>query len=303
MPQLDFDPFLLLDSVLLPIALGLIMFGIGLGLRPDDFRRVINGRRAFVIGMGSMLVFVPGVGIALALAFGPTPELTIGLILLATCPSGILSNALTDIAEGDIALSVSISTGLSLTYLVSLPIVLSFLASGDLVSGSGAGPPFGPTMLKIVLFTLVPVSLGMLARALFPSLADRPRTAIKRAATAFLMGLFVLLMLREREVLADAFGTLFALIIAMNVANLVIAFTVSWLGRLRRDERTAITIEHLMRQEGTAIFVAVTLLGSPAMAVPMIVNTLIGMAATAIVIARFCYANRASGSALAGQAR
>jgi BASS family bile acid:Na+ symporter len=91
------------DGYLLPGSLWLVMFTIGLGLRFGDFASILSGRRAFILGVLSMLVLVPSVGTLLAVLFAPTPELMVGFILLATTPGGILSNLITDV-EHDLRL-------------------------------------------------------------------------------------------------------------------------------------------------------------------------------------------------------
>jgi len=103
------------DPTLLPASLWLVMFSMGLSLAPHDFRRIIGKNRAFVVGVGSMLLVAPAVGVALAFGVAPSQALTMGFILLATCPGGLLSNLVTDLAGGDLALSVCLSLFTSAT--------------------------------------------------------------------------------------------------------------------------------------------------------------------------------------------
>lgn len=124
MPIASSGPTALVDDVLFPITLAVVMFGVGLGLQVDDFRRILFKRRAFCVGMASMLLIVPAAGISLALLLGPSPALTIGLNLLASCPSGILSNAVADLAKCDDAPSVSMTICLSLIYLFILSMII-----------------------------------------------------------------------------------------------------------------------------------------------------------------------------------
>lgn len=285
LPIIDSSQFFgLVDGVFLPVALALVMFGVGLSLQPQNFGRVLRARRAFLIGLGSMLFLVPTTGIAIAFMFGPTPALTMGLVLLATCPSGILSNVLTDIAKGDVALSISLSATLSLSYVVTLPIILHVVTSGGELSGLLSDIPFGISLLKIIGLMLAPVIFGMGLRGLGPMRARMWSNAIKRLGAFALLLIFGLIAWREQEALQTAFGSLLIIIVTMNLINIGIATVMSRLGRLTRKERIAVSIEHLMRQEGTATFVAVTLLGSTEMAIPMIVNTLVGMLASAVLV-------------------
>lgn len=268
----------------MPVSLAFVMFAVGLGLRPQSFSRVFRAPKAFLIGLGSMVLLVPAIGILIAVTFGPTATLTIGLVLLATCPSGILSNVLTDLAKGDVALSISLSAALSLSYVITLPIILPLEGNGEELSGLIGDIPLRTSLFKVIGLTLAPVVLGMGLRKLAPIRARTWGNVVKRLGTFALLVMFALIAWREQETLRTALGPLLIIIVMMNLINVGIATVLSRLGRLTREERIAISIEHVMRQEGTAIFVAVTLLGSTQMAIPMVVNTVVGMLASAVLV-------------------
>jgi BASS family bile acid:Na+ symporter len=265
-------------DVLLPIALWLVMFSVGTGLHPQDFRRTLSSRKAFLAGMGSMLVLVPLAGVTLAALFAPTPALVVGLILLATTPSGILSNLMTDIAGGDVALSVSISLALSVIYVFTLPFISQFALLFAFGKSLAIAIPLWSSLSHILMVTLIPIAVGMGAGRLAPSLASRFGPRIKSAATAVLVVVFALIVAQQFAVLKASFGRLMLIVIAMNLSAVALALLVSRLARLTRKETIAVSVEHMIRQEGTAIFVAVTLLHRDDMSIPMIINTFFGMA-------------------------
>jgi bile acid:Na+ symporter, BASS family len=262
----------------LPASLWAVMLSMGMRLILADFRGIVSNRRAFLVGTGSMLVLVPGCGIALGTAFAPTPVLAVGLILLATTPSGILSNLLTDIAGGEVALSISISLVLSLIYVFTLPFIAHFALQYVLGQSASIAIPLADSMGHILTITLIPVALGMIVRGFRPALAEAAAPVVKKAATTLLVVLFGMIIVQQRQTLRSAFGPLLAVVLAMNVGNAVIAQVVSSVARVRRAERIAISIEHLIRQEATAIYVAVALLHRNDMSLPMILNTFAGMA-------------------------
>jgi BASS family bile acid:Na+ symporter len=262
----------------LPASLWAVMLAMGMGLSVADFRGIVSNRRAFLVGVGSMLVLVPACGIALGTAFAPTPVLAVGLILLATTPSGILSNLLTDIAGGEVALSISISLLLSLVYVFTLPFIAHFALEHALGESASIAIPLADSMGHILTITLIPVLLGMFLRAFRPAIAAVAAPIIKRAATTLLVVLFGMIIVQQMDTLRSAFGPLLAIVLAMNVVNAVIAQIVSSVARVRRAERIAISVEHLIRQEATAIYVAVSLLHRNDMSLPMILNTFVGMA-------------------------
>jgi BASS family bile acid:Na+ symporter len=273
------------DSTLLPIALWAVMFAIGAGLKPSDFLRALSGRRAFLLGLASMLILVPAAGSTLAVLFAPTPALMVGLILLATTPSGILSNLLTDIAGGDVALSVSISLTLSLIYVFTLPLIARFA----LIHAFGAAAPVQIPLLDslshILMVTLIPIACGMIVGRVVPALAARWAPGIKTVATVVLVIVFLMITVQQFGVLKASFGALMAIVVGMNLSAIVLALLVSRLGRLTRKETIAVSVEHMIRQEGTAIFVAVTLLHREDMSMPMIINTFLGMACCLVFVA------------------
>jgi bile acid:Na+ symporter, BASS family len=268
----------LADGFLLPGALWLVMFTIGLGLRFGDFANILSGRRAFFLGLLSMLVVVPACGSLLAVLFAPTPELMVGFILLATTPGGILSNLITDIAKGDVALSVSLTLTLSTIYVFSLPFIAHFALLFAFRQAVPIDIPFGSSLSHILLVTLLPILCGIIAARLAPRACALLGPPIKKVATTALVIIFVMITVQQWAVLRASFGTLLAMVVAMNLTAITLALTISKLGRLTRGETIAIAVEHLIRQEGTAIFVAVTLLHRHDMSLPMIINTFIGMA-------------------------
>ena len=165
------------DSYLLPWSLWLVMFTIGTGLKLRDFATILSGRRAFFLGLFSMLVLVPLCGTLLATLFAPTPELLVGLILLATTPGGILSNLITDIAKGDVALSVSLTLALSTIYVFTLPFIAHFALLFAFRKSQPIDIPFESSITHIMMVTLIPISCGMLAARLRPRWCAAPRPA------------------------------------------------------------------------------------------------------------------------------
>jgi BASS family bile acid:Na+ symporter len=268
----------LADGYLLPGSLWLVMFTIGLGLRVGDFAGVLSGRRAYFLGLLSMLVVVPLCGTLLGVLFAPTPELMVGFILLATTPGGILSNLITDIAKGDVALSVSLTLTLSTIYIFTLPFIAHFALLLAFHQTQPIDIPFGSSLSHILMVTLLPISCGMIAARLAPSWCALLGSPVKKVATTALVIIFLMITVQQWAVLRASFGTLLAIVVAMNLTAITLAVAISKIGRLTRAETTAIAVEHMIRQEGTAIFVAVTLLHRHDMSLPMIINTFIGMA-------------------------
>lgn len=268
----------LLDDVLLPGSLWAIMFAMGLSLTIDDFRRVFVNRRGLLVGVLNMLIVPPVIGVTIALLFAPTPALAVGFILLATCPGGMLSNLMTDLARGDLALSIALTLIVSLIYIVIIPFYAYFALLHFMGVEQQIEVPFASFVGGIIAITLVPAGLGLLVRMWKPQLALKAKDRIKTVATAVLVGAFVVILVGQVPVLRQNFWVLFWMTLAMNVLVVAAVLGVTHLCRLNRGERIAVCIEHMIRQEGTAIFIAVTLVGSREMSLPMIMNTPVALA-------------------------
>lgn len=262
-----------IDNILLPGSLWLIMFSMGLSLTVDDFRRIATNRRALVVGIGSMLIVPPLIGLALVSLFAPTPALAVGFILLATCPGGMLSNLMTDLAKGDLALSLSLSILVSMIYIVIIPFYAHFVLVYFMGVEEQVSVPLFDFIWKIFSITLIPAAMGLLLRTFKPNFAIGIKKSVKLAGTSILVVAFGFILFDQIPVLLEHFGSLFGITLGMNVLNLAVALTLCTMFSLVPQERVAIGIEHMIRQEGTAIYIAVTIVGSREMALPMIMNT------------------------------
>jgi len=267
----------LIETVLLPGSLWFIMYSMGLSLTPGDFRRVLLNRGALIVGICSMMIALPLIGVAIAFAAAPSPALAVGFVLLATCPGGMLSNLMTDYAGGDLALSLSLSVIVSLVYLVVIPFYAYGAVSWFMGSSTAIDVPFLESVVRVVSITLVPVSLGIVTRRYRRELAMTVKPYIKNGATLVLVIAFGFIVVDQIETLRRTFGTLLIMVIAMNALALVVASALCALNRLSLFETKAVCIEHMIRQEGTAIYIAVSVIGVREMSLPMIVNTPVGL--------------------------
>lgn len=263
----------IIDSILLSGSLWLIMFSMGLSLTIDDFRRIISNRRAFIVGLISMLLIPPLIGTTMSVLFAPTPALTVGFILLATCPGGMLSNLMTDLAKGDLALSLSLSVVVSMIYIVVVPFYAHFALLYFMGVEEQIDIPLIGFIWKVFSITLIPASLGVLARALKPDIAIKAKGIAKIVGTLVLVVAFGFILVDQIPVLRQNFISLFGITLAMNVLTLGAAILLSKVMTLTHKETTAVCIEHMIRQEGTAIYIAVTIIGVREMSLPMIMNT------------------------------
>jgi BASS family bile acid:Na+ symporter len=219
----------------------------------------------------------PLVGIVIATKYAPTPELAVGFVLLATCPGGMLSNLMTDLSKGDLALSMSFTIAVSCIYIFMVPFYAHFALLHFMGQTRQIDVPLLGFIGSIFSMTLVPVTIGMLARRFKPQLALKLRGYIKIVAMIVLVGAFITILVDQVEVLRQNAALLFWMTLACNLIVLTAAFLLSKLARLNAPQTSALCIEHLIRQEGTAIYIAVAIVGSREMSLPMIMNTPIGL--------------------------
>lgn len=173
-------------SYAVTVFLGLLMFGMGLGLTVGDFRRVVVLPRAALAGVAGQLLLLPLLGLALAWVLPLRPELKIGVVLIALCPGGALSNLFSYLARADLALSVTLTCISSLVTVFSIPILLNLALLLFAGAGSELLLPLLDTMAHIMMITVIPVSAGMLVRARWPRLAEAGQRWVKIGSAAFL---------------------------------------------------------------------------------------------------------------------
>ena len=279
------DVMALLGDWFLPGSLVAIMVSMGLSLTANDFRQVFRNKRALVLGVCSMLVVPPLIGVTMALTVAPSPALAVGFVLLATTPGGMLSNLFTDMAKGDLALSMSMTLVISMIYIMVVPFYAHFALLHFMGLDAEVNIPLGQFFWDIFSITLLPVALGFAVRAWRPQLALRLKPYVKNTATIVLFGSFGLILFDQLPVLRKNLGALFWITVAINLAVVLVVMAIVRFAGLSRRENTAIGIEHLMRQEGTAIFIAVSIVGNNEMSLPMIMNTPVAFCFVLIFVA------------------
>src|SRR5438105_6155932 len=159
-----------LTAVLLPVALGIIMLGLGLSLTIADFKRVVVYPKAVLVGLACQMLVLPVACFALARAFGLPPELAVGLMLLAASPGGATANLYSHLARGDVALNITLTAVNSVLSLFTLPFIVNFALQAFMGAGKVIPLQFDK-VLQVFAIVLVPVAIGMTIHARKPGLA------------------------------------------------------------------------------------------------------------------------------------
>jgi BASS family bile acid:Na+ symporter len=246
-------------SLFLPLALGIVMIGLGLHLTLADFRRVLTAPRAVVVALGTQTVLLPPLAFALAIGFDLPPELGLGLVVLAASPGGVTANLFSHLARGDVALNISLTAINSLLALVTLPIWVA-LGLAWLMASDQAVPPPTRKIIEVGVLVVVPVLIGMGLRAWRPLLAQKLDKPVRIASTLFLALLIGAAVVLEYETLATYAAVVGAAVLLFNLASLLAGYAVARAVRLGVPQATAIAFEIGIHNGTLAIFVALHVL-------------------------------------------
>lgn len=249
----------MLLTVFLPLSLAVIMFSLGLGLTLDDFRAVARAPGAFLLGVLNQMVLLPLVGYAVAVASGLSPELAVGIMILAFSPGGVTSNILTRMVGGDMALSISLTAVVSLVSLLTVPVLVG-VALGALM-GTEA-PEFSILNMGVSVFLIVtvPVLLGMLLRGRGPGLAGSLERVTSPLSTALFVVIVIGALASNWAVFVENLPRLGPSLVALNVAMLAIGYGTARLARLVEARAACISIETGIQNATLGITVGALLL-------------------------------------------
>ena len=255
---------------LLPLALAYIMFTLGTGLKPSDFKVIAKYPKAFIVGLINQVIFVPLVALVVVLLMSPPAEIAFGIMLISFCPGGVTSNMLTYYAKGNVALSVALTGVVSLLSVVTLPILIT-LAFNHFMKDQAGSISAVKIGLVMFLLTTLPVTLGMLARYKFTDFMVRRSSILNGLASVFFVLIVLAAIATNWQLLQEqlaAIGLELALIIViLFVVSIVTAkvFKLSWF-----DTKT-IAIETSIQNSTTAITLAPIIMGVttlPSIALP-----------------------------------
>jgi bile acid:Na+ symporter, BASS family len=263
-----------LTIILLPIALGVIMLGLGLSLTLDDFKRVITYPRAVIVGLACQMLVLPAVCFVICRVFALPPELAVGMMLLSASPGGAVANLFSHLAKGDVALNVTLTAVNSVLCAFTLPAIVSLSMTYFLGAGKEIPLQFDK-MAQVFAVVLVPVGLGMLVRARRRALADRLERPMKLASALFLAAIVIAAIIQERENIVAFLRQVGLAALLFNVTSMLVGYFLPRLARLPVRQAIATGMEIGIHNVTLAIAVAGNVLGSPAMTIPPAVYSVI----------------------------
>lgn len=275
-----------LTAIFLPLALGIIMLGMGMTLTINDFKKVAIYPKAAIIGLISQLILLPLVGFGLAALLLTTPELAVGLILISLCPGGATSNLIAHLAKADLALSISLTAISSVITNFSIPILLNLALLHYMTGEQAISLPFFKTFIQIFLVTIFPVAIGMIIKQKKPNFALKSEKAMNIISTLFFILILLAAILKERENIIPYFEQAGIAAIILNLTALLMGFIIGKLFGLNKRQRSSIAIETGIQNGTLAIALALSpaILNNTQMAVPAAIYSLLMFVTAAVVI-------------------
>lgn len=266
----------ILTAVLMPLSLAVITLGLGLSLTIADFKRILVYPRAVVIGLLCQTILLPAAGFFIARGFNLSPELAVGLMLLAASPGGPSANLFSHLARGDVALNITLTAVNAVLSLLTLPLIVNASLAYFMTADRAVSMQLGK-VAQVVVIVLVPVATGMLLRARRASLAKRMERPVKIISASFLIVVIAAAMLKERANLVSAFQQVGLAALTFNLISMAVGYFLPLLARLPERQAVAIGMEIGIHNGTLAIAVASgpTLLASPTMAIPPAIYSLI----------------------------
>ena len=259
----------IITQIFLPISLAIIMFGMGLTLVVADFGRLFTYPKAVIVGLCNQLIFLPLIGFSIILLFDLSSSMAIGIMILALCPGGPTSNLITQVARGNIGLSVTLTALASLITVFTIPIILSKAITyftGE--TGVVIELPIVQTMLQILIITVIPVSIGMVIRKKNEGFALRMERPIRTASTVLFVIIFLLVMIANKDLIVQAMKEVGLATLLLNLSTMALGYITARAFRIKGKSQISITIESGIQNGTLAFVIATTILNNVQMGLP-----------------------------------
>lgn len=226
------------------ILLGIVMFGMGMTLKLDDFKLILQHPKGVIIGIVSQFVIMPLLAFALAKVFNLTPEVAVGVILVGCCPGGTSSNVMTFLAKGNTALSVTITSCTTLLAPFVTPALIYLLASEWLPVS------FMAMFMSVIKVVLIPIILGIIAQFLFKPLVAKSVDILPTVSVVAIVMIVAAVVSGSRDKILETGLIIFAIVILHNGLGYLLGYLVAKLFKLKYDDQKAISIEVGMQNSG-----------------------------------------------------
>ncbi len=256
-----------LTTIGLPVALGIIMLGLGLSLTIGDFARVLKQPKAVITALACQLLILPAICFGLVLLFQLPPVLAVGMMMLAASPGGTTANLYSHLFRGDIALNISLTAVNSVIAVITLPLITNFAIMYFQPFDDQLGLQWAKA-LEVFAIVLLPVALGMLIRRFWPKFADGMDRPVRIASVVILVVVIAGAVASNWTLLVDNFAGLALITILFCLLSLAVGYVVPRLLKVGRRQAIAASFEIGIHNATLAIVIAQTVLGSVELSLP-----------------------------------
>ena len=245
-----------------PIILALIMLGLGLGLKVEDFTRILKSPKDFFIGFFSQLIILPIVAYLLIIILKASPEIAIGVMIIAAAPGGVTSNILTKFANGDVALSITLTAVISLISIITVPIIIFLSADIFGITNISQNISMTGIALKMFLVVTVPVVLGMIIRKFAENFVNSKIQIFEKLNIILFVIFFIAAFYEERESFIDFLMQAGFITLILNITMMIIAYYMAKTFASGVKQQKCIALECGLQNGTLAIFVSTQIFGT-----------------------------------------
>ncbi len=249
-------------TTIAPVALALIMLGLGTSLTVKDFIRVFQKPKEFFVGLICQLVLLPIIAYLLIIILKTPIELALGVMLIAAAPGGVTSNVLTKFADGDVALSISLTAVTSLISIVSVPYIIFLSIEIFDINYVGSNISMLNISLKMFFVVTTPVIVGMIIRKVLNNLIENNMKIIQRLSVGLFIIVFVAIYIEEWDSIITFLSTAGTITFILNITMMVVGFYVAKIFATGIAQRRCISLECGLQNGTLAVFVGTQLFGS-----------------------------------------
>jgi len=245
-----------------PLILALIMLGLGLGLRIDDFTKVLKSPKDFFLGFFSQLIILPLVAYLLIIILKTRPEIAIGVMIIAAAPGGVTSNILTKFANGDVALSITLTAIISLISIITVPLIIFKSADSFGITNISQNISMTGIALKMFLIVTVPVILGMIIRKLAENFVSSKIQIFEKLNILLFIIFFIAAFYEERENFINFLIQAGLISLILNLTMMIIAYYLAKTFASGIKQQKCIALECGLQNGTLAIFVSTQIFGT-----------------------------------------
>ena len=258
-----------------PIALALIMLGLGLGLTFSDFTRILKNPKVFFVGLFSQILLLPVVAYTLITLINVPIEIALGVMIIASAPGGVTSNVMTKFANGDVALSISLTAICSLISIISVPIIIFNSALYLGISNLTENITVTSIAIKMAIIVTIPVLIGMVIRNFAENFIFKNLKLIEKLTGILFLIVFTAIWIEERGNIINYIKQAGTIVMLLNVSMMFLAYIIAKFFTSNIQQRKTIALECGLQNGTLAVFVATQLFSDITYIVPTAAYALI----------------------------